>query len=340
MRTHSIQILLTILATALIASLALGETLTLKDGTVLEGTVIKKGDVYWVKTRDGKTQEIPVADVAQVGSQSPGGTAPLGGDVFNATRRRAEACTNPTEAIAHWQKFIDANLDNSDLAAAESEMKKWQDFAEGGAEKIGGKWVGGEERKKILAKAQQLTREGFDLMQKDQTLQALKKLQEAAKVYPNSFQVNFLLGYLSMLQRKDDEAIKYFEQALRQRPNSPEALANIAIAYSSKKQHEKAINTLRRAAEAEDSQPIVQNLINAIYAAPPAMQRNAKIKPAIEAAQLLAAKYGISGPSQQFYLVPLKPESVKDENSGEAIGAMMSSGTGFLITDDGLILTN
>src|SRR5678815_2143512 len=57
------------LATALLAALvfcvtaARADRVTLYDGTVLDGTVIKQGDNYWVKTPDGKRKVIPVTDV-------------------------------------------------------------------------------------------------------------------------------------------------------------------------------------------------------------------------------------------------------------------------------------
>ena len=44
--------------------IALADKLTLKDGTVLEGTIIKQTDHYWVKTADGESRMVAVADVA------------------------------------------------------------------------------------------------------------------------------------------------------------------------------------------------------------------------------------------------------------------------------------
>src|SRR5437762_8631157 len=46
-----------------VATAARADRVTLYDGTVLDGTVIRQGDNYWVKTPDGKRKVIPVADV-------------------------------------------------------------------------------------------------------------------------------------------------------------------------------------------------------------------------------------------------------------------------------------
>src|SRR5205085_7443928 len=43
--------------------MAFADRLVLKDGRVVEGTVIKQGERYWVKSGDGTTQYILLTDV-------------------------------------------------------------------------------------------------------------------------------------------------------------------------------------------------------------------------------------------------------------------------------------
>lgn len=357
-RSRFLVVVGTILFTISIAS---AEKIVLKDGTVLEGTVIKQGANYWVKTKDGKSRSVAAEDVASIGSASatkpssahddttPSSVKAGTSAAFVSTKRKADGVETPVAAVAIWQEFIDNNADSPDLAAAKDEAARWQKMADDGAEKINGKWIGGDERKQIVTKASKLTMEAGEDLRNNQTLNAVKKLEEAQKLYPNSFEVNFLLGYLGMMQHKEDDAIKYFEQALRMRPDSPEALTNMGIALSTKKQYEKSILSIYRAAQASDSKEVAQNLVNAISAAPQGVQHNTKLKSAIDAAKLLAAKYGVSGPSQQWTLIYMRPPQTHGKDKGEKGGdgspspiapGMLSSGTGFLITPDGLIVTN
>jgi S1-C subfamily serine protease len=104
------------------------------------------------------------------------------------------------------------------------------------------------------------------------------------------------------------------------------------------RQYVEGINCLQKAAEMGDSAPLCQNLINGIDALPPLSRQTPKIKPAIENAMLLASKYRITGPSGSLTLVGLR----RDEEGGAEIEGnhAISSGTGFFINDEGLILTN
>jgi S1-C subfamily serine protease len=325
------------------------DKITLKDGTVLDGVAIKQGDKYWVKTGDGKTQMIDASRVVSVGRGgeaapatgahgTPATPAVTGGATFTATQRRAASVTSALIAVTIWQKFIDENPNDPDLPAAHKEMNRWQKMADDGSERINGKWVGGAEREALLAKASKLTQEGWELMHNNQTLQAIKKIEESIRLYPNSFRTNFAMGYLMVLADKNNEAIRFFESALRLQPKSPETLNNMGVAYMRQRQYLDAINCLYKAADYGDSKPLCQNLINGIASLPPIARNTPKIKPAMEAATLLASKYGINGPSGTLIIVGLSNRS--QQPGGEPEGNFISSGTGFFINDQGLILTN
>jgi S1-C subfamily serine protease len=252
---------------------------------------------------------------------------------------KADRVTAPLAAVTLWQKFIDENPKDPDLAKAQTEMDKWQKLADGEAEKIGGKWVGGEERKAILEKADKLNKEGWEMMQKNQTLPAIRKFEEALKAYPNSFRANFFMGYLNILADKHNESVRYLDAAIKLNPKSPQALNNLGIAYFRQQRYVDGITLLHKAAEYGDSGPLVQNLVNGLAQIPPVARNTPKLKPAMEAASLLAAKYGIGGPTNSLIIVGLPREAVEEgKKEEERFG--MSSGTGFFINDEGLILTN
>ena len=328
------------------------DKITLTDGTVLNGVAIKQGDKYWIKTTDGATRTIDASTVASVGrgavettpAPATGAGTPVmpppGGAVgFAGAQRKAMSVNTALAAVTIWQKFIDENPKDPDLAIAQTELARWQKLADDGAERINGKWIGGAERKAILEKAAKLTQEGWEAMKNNQTLLAIKKIEESIRLYPNSFRTNFVMGYMMVMSDKNNEAIRFFESALRLNPKSPETLNNMGVAYMRQRQYVDGINYLYKAADYGDSAALCQNLINGIGSLPPIARNTPKIKPAMEAATLLASKYHISGPSGTLIIVGLSEKSEGPGGGAEGRFAM-SSGTGFFINDQGLILTN
>jgi S1-C subfamily serine protease len=107
----------------------------------------------------------------------------------------------------------------------------------------------------------------------------------------------------------------------------------------------KGIECIYKAVKARDSKELAQNLVNAIAYAPERMRGHQSIKGAEDAARLLAGRYGIGGPTAGFAILPPTrggPKASSDGTGGSRgpTEAALSSGTGFIIADDGLILTN
>lgn len=329
----------------------LADTLTLKDGTVLEGTVLRQGKNYWIKTPDGQSRLIPEGQVLShtrgsgASSDDAGGKTVTGSSNFNDTKRRADRVEVAQSAVAIWQEFIENNPNSPDLPAAQKELSRWREMAAGHAEKINGKWIWGEDRKQLLARVDKLIAEYQRDTAGSQTLQGIQKLEEAVKLYPNHFQANFELGFYYLVRGNNqswDKAIAALERAHKLRPNSAATLSNLAIAYNFRQRYEQSVLTAYRAAMIEDSRPIVQNLVNAIAQAPPGMrQRNQKVLPIMEEATLLARKHGISNGMQPWtYVRPSPAEARREREQAEAAPGILGSGSGLIVSADGHILTN
>ena len=345
--------LLTTVFVLIATALAMADKITLKDGTVIQGTAIKSGSTYWVKTADGKRRQIEESDIASIdrgtGGSSPsssGGAAsgmPAASGSIEATRSRAEQSTTPVAGVNIWQQYVDSNPAPDDLKVAKGELEKWKTLEATHAEKIRGRWVGGDELKSLLREWKGLHEEGIRLMASHQTLAAMKKFEEAQQKYPNSFPDCFWLGFLS-LGADNQKATSYFNQALRLRPNSPETLANLAVIQLLQKKDVRELGDgvmgLYKAAQNGDTPEIAQNLVTALTYLPEVQKKSDRIKPAVEAANILSAKYNIHGPQHNLYYIPLRDTSPTKTEEEKSLPGMYYSGTGFIISPDGYILTN
>jgi len=359
-------------AIALLAGMVCADTLVLNDGTKLEGRVVPQGEKYWIKLASGESKIIYKSQVksweksaAGEGAGAPtspprergvtGGAAasslPAVAMGFNETKVRADRVDAPLAAVGLWQAYIDANPNAAELPQAKTELDKWKQLDKDKAEKINGKWVGGEERKKLLEKVSGLLSEAAAMQTNNQTVKAVAKLEEAVKLYPNSFRANFEMGYYCISKAvgsgsnaRLDQAIKSLEMATKLRPDSAAAWSNLAIAYNFRNRYQDSVLTAYKAAQLDDSQEIVQNLVNSITQAPPAMrENNSKVRAIMEEAALLAAKRGVSsGRTGWTYVRPKAREGkteVADDDKDSRPG-VIGNGSGFLISDNGYVLTN
>jgi tetratricopeptide (TPR) repeat protein len=340
----------------LTVSAAWAAKLVLNDGTVLQGTIIKTADGYWVKLSDGSSRIVAKEDVqsytgdSNSDSASPGSTDIATDDAslaFRAARGRADDSESAVAAVSIWQQFVDKYPDSPDLPTAKSELDRWKKLATDGAEKINGLWVGGDDRKRIIAQAADLTRQAVDMLDKDETLQAIDKLKQSVRIYPNSFLTNFSLGYVSMLQKDYDGGTQYFSASIRLRPQSSEAENNLGVANFFLKRFDIAIDEFLSAARIEDSKDVAQNLVTALALAPSDLRTLPKMRPTLEAANLLQSKYDIPGPTSDYRFLLLPPPIPRaragpepEPEPGPDLGQAGWSGTGFFISDTGLILTN
>jgi S1-C subfamily serine protease len=335
--------ILAIVVLASFASFVKADKVVLKDGTVLQGKTIPEGNGYWFKGLDGQTRHIDAADISTVEKVTPvksGAEAseshPRLGPSVAFVKTKAEASENAAAAVAVWQQFIDSKPSGPDLKSAQDELTRWQKMQGDGAERIKGKWMAGADRNALIEKFRKLHDEGLQLLKSNQTLQAIKKLEEAQALYPNSFQAAFQLGYIYTLQKDDPKALGYLDQALKLQPNSPEALGNVALCQFHKKQYLESVMTLYKAAQNGDTPEIAQDLVTMLTKISPSQRDSQRLKPAVDASNLMIAKYKIAGPGPLF-LVPLRP---KLTSPGIESPGGTYSGTGFVISPDGLILTN
>ena len=372
---------------------ALADTIILKDGSKIEATsVMKVGPQYRVKTADGQTRTIPESQVKQIikgggapsgtgggtgtgggGTASPGTTIPPKGTVtpppagksqpgtsssFANTKAKAESVDAPIVAVSLWEKYIDTKPAPADLEAAKAELARWQQLQKDNAERINGKWVGGDDRKKLLKQVDELVTQGAKDLQGAATVQGIKKLEDALKIYPNSFEANFTLGFYYLTKgaigangrgnvQFQDKAIKSFEAATRILPTSAATWSNLAIAYNFRNRYVDSVQSAYKAAKMRDDKDIVQNLVNSIAHAPGGMQQNnAKIKPIMEDTVILAGKHGIDLKGGNWRYIPVDPKDVEEAPGGDddpktkKRAGVVWMGSAFFVTEDGYLITN
>ena len=199
------------LASAIAASLASAATLKLRDGTTLIGEVKKFGGSYSVVTPDGTRKLLPASDIASINGKPISDTSASGseGSVgasatiadpsanasagFRETKSKADRVDAPVIAVQLWEEFIQSNPKSADLDAAKAEKATWDKLYKDKAEKIKGKWVGGQELKDLKKKCREMLVEAIDPGDEGvRGVNGLHKLDEILAIYPNQSRPTFI----------------------------------------------------------------------------------------------------------------------------------------------------
>lgn len=353
-------------------------TIQLRDGTTIVGDVRKVGNSYSIVKSDGTRVFIPAREIISIdGKEIEGGapaasggttaTPPADGDraspalgndaianAFKVTKSKADKTDTPIVAVQLWDAFIAKFPDSPLVADAKGEREKWDKLYQDKAEKVKGKWVGGEQLKELKKKCDDLYQEAVDPSEEMgvRGVSGLKKLDEIIKLYPQHFWANYEKGFYQLVQATRtrqgsaialSEAVRALETTSKIAPTVPEVWCNLAIGYNFQRSYEKSIECAWKAVQMRDDKDLVAVLANAIYSAPRSMRDvNPRIRAINEDAQILFRKYGINGGTGWVYLRPTRGATTDEipDGAGARPPGVQWSGSGFFVTADGYLITN
>ncbi len=262
-------------AITLIAPLAPGDIVHLKDGTKLEGEV-KHSDDGWTVNVNGKVRHVHADEVQSI-ELSSGATGPrVAEERLASLRRSVENLTDIKEIISRYQRFIDQTQDPAALGEAKKDLAVWQDRLDQNMVKAGTKWVSPRDRDKLAEQAASLTEQGRQLIKQGRAAEAEPLLNEASADDPQNASPLYLLGLLRYQQEQIPAARKLFDAVAALAPNHAPTLNNLGVVQWRQRQYMGALNSYDGAMLAAPvNKEILDNVASALQSLPTEYQNSA-----------------------------------------------------------------
>jgi tetratricopeptide (TPR) repeat protein len=254
---------------ALAGARAVGDIVTLTDGTTVAGMLHKTDDGWTVTDASGNITTISadrVASIQVTSNQPPNAVAD---DRLHSLRNSVANLNDLGEIIRRYQAFIAKYQDTPAAAAAMSDLQIWQDRQTKGQVKLGKNWIMPADRAAIIAKSLAGAIEARTLMSQGRAREADSVLVQALGDDPDNTAALYLRGLIFYDQGKMPEARQMFQAVLDNDPENGPTLNNMAVVMFRQKQYGGSMTLYDRAMLAMPlCKDILNNVAEAFHALP------------------------------------------------------------------------
>lgn len=236
-----------------------------------ELVALKPGDIAQLKTKDGRTIEVPLAQLQstdqdyarkQALAAAPSSTTSNSGSPkLVEVQKQADRCRTPDEALILFKVLHDDETTSAaDKAIAAARIAEYKQLAAEKKVRLNKQWVSAEEAAEVRKKADSLIRQGLELLKIGQEDLARRKFSEAAVLEPEEIRAEFILAFVYTIARSADKALPIFQRCLQRDPDNIAVLNNIAMLAASRGDWITMVTSWRKALAKQPDQRVVHNV--------------------------------------------------------------------------------
>jgi S1-C subfamily serine protease len=224
---------------------------------------LKPGDVVRLKATDGRDLDVPLAQLSDadrqyVKQQSAGGVTTLR---FTKTQRAVDRCRLPSDGLVIWQVFHD----DPQTGAAEKQLAlariaELKDLAAKNMRRLNKKWVPEAEAEAVRKQADELMRQGLELLKLGNEPAFRQKFAAAGAIEPEEIRADFLTAMIYFDIRVYDKAVQFFQKCLVRDPENVIVMNNLALVAAAQNDWSTAAAHWRRALDLQPDHRIVHNV--------------------------------------------------------------------------------
>lgn len=258
-----------------VAGLLRGDVIVLRDGSRIEGQVRRSDGGWTVTLSDGSTVLVDSADVRSL-EMTPA-TRPSD-DValarLSSLRRSVENLTDPRIVVERYRQYLELNDGTPAAEQAKQDLKLWQERADRGLRKHGGRWLEPAQLEQVVLEQNRSALEARALIKAGRTRDAEILLRQVLSDDPTNISALYLLGVIQLRQDQLVSARRSFEQVLQAAPQHAPSLNNIAVILFRQRQFGASLSFYDQALSAAPGQrDLLDNVAEALEAVPEEVRR-------------------------------------------------------------------
>ncbi|HTV49353.1 MAG TPA: hypothetical protein VMG59_13025 [Phycisphaerae bacterium] len=227
---HNLIPILGALVLGLATATAVADSITLKDGRVIQGQLMREGNNFRIQPDQGKAFKVPVSDVVSVVLGAPPTTQQAAGDQWQATLYEISQQSDLPAIIADIQAYMKQYPDSPDNESVGATLAQYEQYQAQGYIKFADKWMTPADRDKLKVQAQSQLSDAIGAYQKGDMTQAQSGALAAQMLDPTNVNSMIVAGAAEFRLNEFQNALTEFNKALALDPNNVAALNDSAVA--------------------------------------------------------------------------------------------------------------
>jgi tetratricopeptide (TPR) repeat protein len=261
----------------LIASMLRADSITLRDGKVVDGVIKQIDGGYDVTLPDGKhrfvaTEEVKSIKISNDGKVTEGNAR----ERLTSLQRSVDSERDIDRIVERYEQFISMNANTEAAKVAQTDLDEWRARKTKGMMKVGHRWLTSAERDAALVEAANAVAKVNALISADQIEDASATLRQLLEAEPDNVSFLYLTGVLQLRRQQFFEAKRSFDAVAERIENHAPTIVNLSVLAAQFKRWPQAVALLEQAMTlAPSSQEVLDDVLELQQLVPESMRRTA-----------------------------------------------------------------
>jgi tetratricopeptide (TPR) repeat protein len=254
-----------VLLLSVLAGSAMADTITLKDGRVIQGHLTRQGAVFLIQPDQGAAFTAPVSDLEGIVLGGPMTPQQVAQNQWQVTLYQISQESDLEKIVSIIQVYMKQYPDAPDLKDVQAALAQYVQYQAMGYVKFADQWMAPVDRDKLKTQAQTQLNDATKAYESGFLTQAQSDVQQALTDDPTNTDAMIVKGAIEFRLNRLQDALTVFNKALNTDPNNVVALNDAAIAsYQTNLQPHALMEYHEVLNQAADNRTLLDNIASAL----------------------------------------------------------------------------